>query len=111
VLAGAVTIILDGTPTRAVAGDVVHGGAGRAAEIQTMVLLWYHGAVAINLRLREDLHERAAKAAEAEHRSLNSLICDAVAEYLERRDHVRRVDAAADKMLPRYADTLRRLGE
>jgi predicted transcriptional regulator len=76
-----------------------------------MVPKWYHHAVAMNLRLREELHEKAARRAELERRSLNALISDAVAEYLDRRDHAERVQASADKMLPRYADTLRRLGE
>jgi hypothetical protein len=67
--------------------------------------------MAMNLRLRPELQEKAARRAEAEHRSLNALISDALAEYLEKRDHTDRVAASADKMLPRYAETLRRLGE
>jgi hypothetical protein len=32
-------------------------------------------------------------------------------EYLDKRDHAERLAASADKMLPRYAEALRRLGQ
>jgi plasmid stability protein len=67
--------------------------------------------MAMTLRLDEvetnALRDRAAR----EGRSMQEVARTAITEYIERNSTRELVDRALDDLLPRYAETLRRLGE
>ncbi|MBB6037410.1 CopG family transcriptional regulator [Phytomonospora endophytica] len=65
----------------------------------------------MNLRLPEDIDARAKALAEREHRSLHSLVVNAVDEYIRRHGVDRAVEDIARAGAARYADALDRLGK
>ncbi len=67
--------------------------------------------MAMTLRLSKDEHEALRQRAELEGISMQEAARRAVREFLARRQHQDRVDAAASKIMSSHADALRRLGE
>jgi hypothetical protein len=72
---------------------------------------WYHGAMAMTLRLDDDETEALRSRAEHEGRSMQEVARQAVREYVERTSRRELLDRVLDEELPRYAEALRRLGE
>ncbi|GEM31432.1 toxin-antitoxin system HicB family antitoxin [Nocardia neocaledoniensis] len=60
----------------------------------------------LNLRLPDDLHGAATAEAEAAHTSLNSVICDALREWVAVRALSRREDAILDQVMQEDAALL-----
>lgn len=60
----------------------------------------------LNLRLPEDLHAAATAEAEAAHASLNSVICDALRDWVTQRALSRREDTILDQVMREDADLL-----
>jgi|tagenome__1003787_1003787.scaffolds.fasta_scaffold16818964_1 hypothetical protein len=67
--------------------------------------------MAMNFRPSEDLAERLRRQADSEHISVQSLLVKAAEDYLARNTKRAMIDAAVDKVMANYPDTLRRLGE
>ncbi|MEU3012545.1 toxin-antitoxin system HicB family antitoxin [Nocardia asteroides] len=60
----------------------------------------------LNLRLPDDLHTAATAEADAAHMSLNSVICDALREWVAMRALSRKEDAILDRVMAEDADLL-----
>lgn len=67
--------------------------------------------MAMTLRLEDQLNDALRERAAFEDRSMQEIVGDAVAEYIERHSRSDLLDRVLDAELPRYADALRRLGE
>jgi predicted transcriptional regulator len=65
----------------------------------------------MTLRLTDDETADLRQQAEVEHRSMHDVAREAIREYVARRSHLARVDAALDVLAPRYAELLDRLGK
>jgi predicted transcriptional regulator len=65
----------------------------------------------MTLRLTDEQSEALRVRAEAEGRSMQAVVQDAVQEYIERHALIEAVERSLDRSLPRYADLLRRLAE
>jgi hypothetical protein len=65
----------------------------------------------MTLRLTDDETLALRRQADAEQRSMQDVARAAVREYIARRSHLARVDAALDVLTPRYAQLLDRLGD
>jgi plasmid stability protein len=72
---------------------------------------WYHGQMAMTLRLDDGESEALRQRAEHEGRSMQEVARQAVREYVERTSRRELLDQVLDEELPRYAEALRRLGE
>jgi predicted DNA-binding protein len=58
----------------------------------------------MNVRLGDERTERLRAAAAEEGRSMNDTIARAIDEYLERRAHIRRREAAIDRIVSKNAE-------
>lgn len=67
--------------------------------------------MAMTLRLTDDETQALRMQADVEQRSMQDVARAAVREYIARRGHAARVDAALDELTPRYAQLLARLGD
>jgi plasmid stability protein len=67
--------------------------------------------MAMTLRLSESEQEALRVRAAAEGVSMQEAVRRAVREFVERGQHRDRIDAAADVVMDRHAEALRRLGE
>lgn len=65
----------------------------------------------MTLRLTDDETAVLRNQAVVEQRSMQDVAREAIREYVARRSHLARVDAALDVLTPRYADLLDRLGK
>ncbi|MEV0646531.1 hypothetical protein AB0I28_14835 [Phytomonospora sp. NPDC050363] len=65
----------------------------------------------MTLRLPEDIDARAKVLAEREHRSLHSLVVNAVDEYIRRHGDDVIVEQLGRNIVRRYSETLDRLGK
>lgn len=65
----------------------------------------------MTLRLDEDQVEALRRQAEAESRSMQTVVRAAVDEYLARRNKSAKIEHALATEIPRFAEALRRLGE
>ena len=72
---------------------------------------WYHGFMAMNLRLSGPDTQALRQRSAVEGRSMQDVAQDAVREYIERHSRQDLLERVLDEGLPRYADALRRLGE
>lgn len=72
---------------------------------------WYRHGMAMTLRLPEDIDARAKVLAEREHRSLHSLVVNAVDEYIRRHGIDIVVQQIAQNGAARYAEALDELGK
>jgi uncharacterized protein (DUF1778 family) len=75
-----------------------------------MVPLWYHVAMAMNLRLDEDDSALLRALAEAEHVSMHEAALRAIRRSAREVAHTERVREATAEMLGRWGDVLDRLG-
>ena len=76
-----------------------------------MVPIWYHGMVAMNLRLDEEDSALLRALAEAEHVSLHEAALRAIRRSAREVAHTERVREATAEMLDRWGDVLDRLGQ
>jgi len=67
--------------------------------------------MAMTLRLTDAEHDALRARAAVEGISMQDAVRRAVREFVERGQHRDRVDAAADVVMSRHAEALRRLGE
>lgn len=67
--------------------------------------------MAMTLRLSDSEQEALRARAAAEGMSMQETVRRAVREFVERGEHRDRLDSAADLVMDRHADALRRLGE
>ena len=67
--------------------------------------------MAMTLRLTEEEQDALRMRAALDGTSMQEAVRRAVREYVARSDHRDRVAAAADAIMERHADALRRLGE
>ena len=72
---------------------------------------WYHGDMAMTLRLDDDETEALRARAQLEGRSMQEVARQAVRDYVERTSRRDLLDKVLDEELPRYSEALRRLGE
>jgi len=70
----------------------------------------YHSGVEMTLRLPDELDRKARELAEAEHRTLNGFIVNAIDEYIQRHGMDQIVAAAAAEGAQRYSKALDKLG-
>jgi uncharacterized protein (DUF1778 family) len=75
-----------------------------------MVPKWYHGVMAMNLRLDEEDHALLKALAEAEHVSMHEAALRAIRRSAREAAHTARVGEATAEMLDRWGDVLDRLG-
>jgi predicted transcriptional regulator len=73
--------------------------------------IWYHGSMAMTLRLNDEQTQALRERAEHEGASMQDVAVRAVIEYIERHSRRDLIDKVLDEELPRYAEALRRLGE
>jgi uncharacterized protein (DUF1778 family) len=76
-----------------------------------IVPLWYHGAVAMNLRLDDEDSVLLRALAEAEHVSLHEAALRAIRRSARELAHTDRVRQATAEMLGRWGEVLDRLGD
>lgn len=76
-----------------------------------MVPKWYHGCVAMNLRLDEEDSALLKALAEAEHVSLHEAVLRAIRRSAREVAHTDRVREATAEMLDRWGEVLDRLGQ
>ena len=67
--------------------------------------------MAMTLRLDDDQANALRARAEFEGTSMQVVAIKAIEEYIERHSRRDLIDHALDRVLPTYADALRRLGE
>ena len=67
--------------------------------------------MAMTLRLTEEEQDALRTRAALDGTSMQEAVRRAVREYVARAEHLDRVAAAADVIMQRHADALRRLGE
>lgn len=67
--------------------------------------------MAMTLRLTEEEHDALRARAALDGTSMQEAVRRAVREYVAAAEHRDRVAAAADAIMERHADALRRLGE
>lgn len=67
--------------------------------------------MAVTLRLTEDEHRALKARAAADGVSMQDAARAAIRDYVNRGERQVRLDEAADKVLEKHADALRRLGE
>jgi predicted transcriptional regulator len=67
--------------------------------------------MAMTLRLDDDQSEALRARANVEGRSMQAVAANAIEEYIERHSLDDLVDRSLDRVLPRYAELLKRLGE
>ena len=83
--------------------------AGQRAE-SDVVPLWYHVAMAMNLRLDDEDSALLKALAEAEHVSLHEAALRAIRRSARDLAHTDRVREATAEMLDRWGEVLDRLG-
>jgi hypothetical protein len=81
--------------------------AGRAAWYQS----WYHGLMAMTLRLADAETDALRRRAELEQRSMQEVARQAIREYIEGHSRAELLERVLDEELPRYAEALERLGQ
>jgi hypothetical protein len=67
--------------------------------------------MALNLRLDDAQLEAVRTRAQIEGRSMQLVVVAAIEEYLQRHSMTDLVNRSLDRVLPRYAEVLRRLAE
>ena len=77
---------------------------------EPVVPLWYHGVVAMNLRLDDEDSALLKALAEAEHVSLHEAALRAIRRSAREVAHTERVREATAEMLDRWGEVLDRLG-
>lgn len=97
---------LHGSRIRAVRHTI---GAGQG-HIRTLVLLWYHVVMAMNLRLDEEDSSLLRALAEAEHVSMHEAVLRAIRRSAREVAHTERVREATAEMVGRWGEVLDRLG-
>jgi uncharacterized protein (DUF1778 family) len=75
-----------------------------------LVPFWYHGAVAMNLRLDDEDSALLKALAEAEHISLHEAALRAIRRSARELAHTDRVREATAEMTGRWGEVLHRLG-
>ena len=90
------------------AGEISPPHAGERAAWQ--VPLWYHGVMAMNLRLDDEDSALLKALAEAEHVSLHEAALRAIRRSARELAHTDRVREATAEMLDRWGEVLDRLG-
>jgi uncharacterized protein (DUF1778 family) len=75
-----------------------------------MVLKWYHGLMAMNLRLNEEDRALLMALADAEHVSMHEAVLRAIRRSAQEVAHTTRVSEATAEMMDRWGDVLDRLG-
>jgi hypothetical protein len=81
--------------------------AVRAAWYQS----WYHGLMAMTLRLADAETDALRRRAELEQRSMQEVARQAIREYIEGHSRAELLERVLDEELPRYAEALERLGQ
>lgn len=67
--------------------------------------------MSINLRLTDEQTEQIRAQADAEHRSMQSVVVAAIDEYIGRHQHKAKVRASIGNLLETESGVLKRLGE
>jgi hypothetical protein len=70
---------------------------------------WYHGRVAMTLRLTEHETDALRRRADLEGRSMQEVTRQAIREYIESHSRSDLLERVLDEELPRYAEALERL--
>jgi hypothetical protein len=70
---------------------------------------WYHGGVAMTLRLTEHETDALRRRADLEGRSMQEVTRQAIREYIESHSRSDLLERVLDEELPRYAEALERL--
>ncbi len=76
-----------------------------------MLPLWYHAAVAMTLRMSDELDERLQQLADVQHTSKHSLVLRAVEALVTSEAKADQVMASVDRTLVRDAELLARLAD
>src|SRR5699024_6755949 len=71
----------------------------------------YHCGMAMTLRLSDDEAQALRKRADLEGRSMQTVMRQALREYIDRTSRAELLDTVLDEGLPRYAEALDRLGQ
>jgi len=74
-----------------------------------MVLIWYHGCMAMNLRVPEDLDRRLDQLAAEEHTSKSALLLQGAELVLQRHRRSRDIGEGLDFVMSHDAELLTRL--
>ena len=82
----------------------------RTMATEVMVPLWYHIAMAMNLRLDEQDSSLLRALAEAEHVSMHEAVLRAIRRSARGVAHTERVREATAEMVDRWGEVLDRLG-
>lgn len=75
----------------------------------SLVLIWYHGAMAMNLRVPEDLDRRLDQLAAEEHTSKSALLLQGAELVLQRHRRRRDIGEGLDFVISHDAELLTRL--
>ena len=75
----------------------------------TTVSIWYHAIMGMTLRTSAQQTEALRKQAATEGRSMQAVALAAIDEYIARRAHRAKVDAALDRVVREEAGVLERL--
>ncbi|MGM9473499.1 ribbon-helix-helix protein, CopG family [Pseudarthrobacter sp. YS3] len=90
--------------------DLGHGlGVLRHVRQRGTVLLWYHGHMAMNLRLPENLDRRLDQLAAEEHTSKSALLLQGAELVLQRHRRSREIGEGLDFVMSHDAELLTRL--
>jgi hypothetical protein len=76
-----------------------------------VVAEYYHGAVAMTLRLNEEVAAALREQADVEGISMNQVALKALAEYFKSSAHRDRVLAAGRRVVAAHGEALERLGQ
>lgn len=74
-----------------------------------MVSVWYRPLMGMTLRTSDEQTEALRRQAAAEGRSMQAVALSAIDEYIARRTHARKVDAALKRVVAEEAGVLERL--
>lgn len=95
---------------RSVSAPDVHGLIGPPwRPAPRRVPFWYHGRMAMNLRVPEDLDRRLEKLAAEEHTSKSALLLQGAELVLQRHARRREISQGLDFVMSHDADLLKRL--
>jgi predicted DNA-binding protein len=79
-------------------------------DLATLVSARYHRFMAMTLRLTEEESQRLAELADAEGRTKQDVVREALAQRWERQHKEQGLHEAMERILPRYQGLLERFG-
>jgi predicted transcriptional regulator len=84
-------------------------GAGSETTHDSVVSIRYHSVMGMTLRTNDEQAEALRRQAAAEGRSMQAVALSAIDEYIARRGHKAKVDAALKRVVREEAGVLERL--